>query len=332
MSEDANTPWYRRTYRWGQTNLTEVDPSQYDSGWWREHWRRTRVQGVVVNAGGIVAYYPSKYHLHRRAELLEERGLYGEISSLAREEGLAVLARMDSNRADSQFYQEHPDWFSKDAEGNPYMAGPFYVSCIHGPYYDQFLPDILREIIDRYSPNGFADNSWSGLTRDQICYCDNCAGSFRNGYSQDLPKAVNWDDPAYREWIKWNYQRRLDVWDLNNRVAKESGGPNCLWIGMNSGSLLQQSQRFRDYKGICERSEMILLDSQTRLSPSGFQSNGDIGKLIHGLIGWDRLIPESMAMYQSREPTFRSPASRSRRPACGPWRVSRAQYSPGGIT
>ena len=305
MSEDTNIPWYRRTYRWGQTNLTEIDPSRYDSEWWREHWQRTRVQGVVVNAGGIVAFYPSKYRLHRRAEFLGERDLYGEISSLARDQGLAVLARMDSNRADSQFYQEHPDWFTKDAQGNPYMAGPFYVSCIHGPYYDQFLPDILREIIDRYSPDGFADNSWSGLTRDQICYCDNCGRSFRNGHSQDLPKAIDWDDPAYRDWIKWNYQRRLDIWDLNNAVAKESGGPNCLWIGMNSGNLLQQSQRFRDYKGICERSEMVLLDSQTRLSPSGFQANGDMGKLIHGLIGWDRLIPESMAMYQSREPTFR---------------------------
>ena len=29
------------------------------------------------------------------------------------------------------------------------------------------------------------------------------------------------------------------------------------------------------------------------------------GKLIHGLLGWDKLIPESMAMYQTGRPTFR---------------------------
>ena len=70
MPEERSAPWYRRTYRWGQTNLTEIDPSRYDGEWWREQWRRTRVQGVVVNAGGIVAYYPSDYRLHRRAEFL----------------------------------------------------------------------------------------------------------------------------------------------------------------------------------------------------------------------------------------------------------------------
>ena len=37
----------------------------------------------------------------------------------------------------------------------------------------------------------------------------------------------------------------------------------------------------------------------------GFQQNGGIGKLIHGLLGWDKLIPESMAMYQAGRPTFR---------------------------
>jgi len=49
-------PWYRRTTRWGQTNITEKDPVRYDIPWWREFWKRTQVQGVIINAGGIVAY------------------------------------------------------------------------------------------------------------------------------------------------------------------------------------------------------------------------------------------------------------------------------------
>ena len=112
MTEQDTRPWYKRTYRWGQTNLTELDPARYDSEWWREHWRRTRVQGVIINAGGIVAFYPSKFSRQHRAEFLGERDLYGEINALAREDGLAVLARMDSNRADDKFFKEHPDWFT----------------------------------------------------------------------------------------------------------------------------------------------------------------------------------------------------------------------------
>ena len=91
----SDEPWYRRTLRWAQTNLVENDPERYDAEWWREHWRKTRIQGVIVNAGGIVAYYPSRFPLHHRAEKLGDRDLYGEIVALAREEGLTVLARMD---------------------------------------------------------------------------------------------------------------------------------------------------------------------------------------------------------------------------------------------
>jgi hypothetical protein len=74
---------------------------------------------------------------------------------------------------------------------------------------------------------------------------------------------------------------------------------------MNSGDIIAQSTRFRDYKAICERTEIVMLDSQRRTNAGGFQSNAEAGKLIHGLLGWDKLIPESMAMYQAGEPTFR---------------------------
>jgi len=63
----AKAPWYQRTLRWGQTNIREIDPTRYDIAWWREHWKRTHTQGVIVNAGGIVAYYPSRTLLHRPA-------------------------------------------------------------------------------------------------------------------------------------------------------------------------------------------------------------------------------------------------------------------------
>ena len=61
-------PWYRELTRWGQVNISEKDPAHYDIAWWRKYWKRTNIQGIVVNAGGIVAYYPSKVPLHHPAE------------------------------------------------------------------------------------------------------------------------------------------------------------------------------------------------------------------------------------------------------------------------
>ena len=74
---------------------------------------------------------------------------------------------------------------------------------------------------------------------------------------------------------------------------------------MNSGSISGQCRSFRNLKEICRRAEIIMLDHQSRSDSAGFQQNGETGKLVHGLLGWDKLAPESMAMYQAGRPTFR---------------------------
>lgn len=304
-SSAQKPPWYRRTVRWGQTNIRENDPPEYDVAWWRQHWKRTRTQGVIINAGGIVAYYPSKFPLHHRASGLGDRDLYGELTRAAHDDGLAVLARMDSNRAHEDFYRAHPDWFAVDANGRPYRNADLYVACVNGPYYDEYIPSVLREIIERSHPEGFTDNNWNGLGRDSICYCQNCERTFREAGGQPIPRAKNWDDRVYRQWIQWNYTRRLAIWDLFNRTTRDAGGPECLWLGMNGGSVSGQARAFRDCKAICERSEIVMLDHQFRTNASGFQSNGEAGKLVHGLLGWEKLIPESMAQYQAGANMFR---------------------------
>lgn len=297
-------PWYRRACRWGQTNITEKDPVRYDVPWWREFWKRTQVQGVIINAGGIVAYYPSKFPLQHRAEFLNGRDLYGELAKAAHDDGIVVVARMDSNRTAEDFFQAHPDWFTRDHDGKPYRAADKYITCVNSPYYDEYLPGVLTEIIERSHPEGFADNSWSGLTRDSICYCENCKRKFREKSGNELPTKQDWNDPVYRRWIDWNYARRIEIWDLNNRTTKAAGGPSCLWFGMNSGSVTAQSRSFRDAKAVFERAEMVFLDHQAR-GPAGFAENADTGKLVHGVLGWDKLAPESMAMYQAGRNSFR---------------------------
>ena len=304
-SASGALPWYRRTLRWGQTNITEIDAADYDIAWWRQHWKRTRVQGVVLNAGGIVAYYPSKYPLHYRPPQLGDRDLYGELAKAAHDDGLAVFARMDSGRTHEAFYKARPYWFARDAAGNPYRTGDLYVTCVNSPYYQEYIPGILREIIERSHPEGITDNSWSGLGRESVCHCENCARKFRERTGKNIPSEKDWDDPVYREWIEWNYARRLEIWDLFNRTTKAAGGPNCLWVGMNSGSVSGQCRSFRNLREICRRAEIFMLDHQSRSDASGFQQNGETGKLLHGLLGWDKLIPESMAMYQTGHVTFR---------------------------
>lgn len=306
--EAPGGPWYRRALRWGQTNINELDPTRYDIAWWREQWRRTRTQGIVVNAGGIVAFYPTQVPMHRRARFLGDRDLFGDLSRAAHADGLAVFARMDSGGANEDFYRAQPGWFSADAEGSPYRSRDLYVPCINGPYYREHIAAILREIAGLYRPEGFTDNLWSGLERGRICYCGNCVRKFRAQSGRDLPRRKDWQDPAYRAWIEWGYACRLEVWDESNRITRAAGGPDCLWVGMNGGSPYGEAQEFRDFKQICRRTEILMLDDQRRMNATGFQRNGEVGKLVHGVLGWDKVLPESMAMYQTTDPTFRQAA------------------------
>ena len=317
-------PWYRSTYRWGQINLNELDPEHFDLQWWREYWKRSETQGLVINAGGIVAFYPTKLPLQHQALSLKGGDLYGDLTRAAHADGLKVFARMDCGSAFEPFYKAHPDWFAVNAEGEPYRTGlavegatngrnrrgggdpaqpkdvVLYTTCINGPYYEEYIPSILREIIAHEKPDGLTDNHWAGQGRESMCYCVNCKNKFHQFSGKDIPTKKDWNDPAYRQWIEWSHKRRLEVWDLFNRTTREAGGPDCIWSGMLSGNFVQAASTFRDMKELCERADIIMLDHQAR-SNSGFQENGDTGKRVHGLGGWDKLAPESMATYGPRK-------------------------------
>jgi hypothetical protein len=317
---EEQQPWYRRTLRWGQTNITELDIDRYDVPWWRQHWKRTNLQGVVINAGGIFAYYPSKFELHYRPAAMKNRDLYGDLAKTAHEDGLAVFARMDSSKAHEALYRAHPDWFAVDADGHPYRSGEFYLSCINSPYYSDWLPGIMREIIERSAPEGITDNIWSGLERNQICYCANCAKRFKQSANTNLPTQRDWNDAAFRSWIEWSYARRIEQWDFNNKVTRAAGGNDCIWVGMNGGGVSGQSASFRDMKEICGRAEMIMLDNQSRSDTWGLQENALAGKLVRSVLGWDKVMPESMAMYQHGRSQFR--LSSKSQPEARMWMLS----------
>ncbi len=302
-------PWFRRTRRWVQTNLNEQDPASYDADLWTAYWKRVRAQGVIVNAGGIVAYYPSRFEWHHRALALGDRDLFGAIRAAAREAGLTVLARMDSTRTYEGIFRAHPDWFARNADGKPFVSGDLYTVCVNGPWVRECVPAILREIAERYRPDGFTDNSWSGLGQGEICYCDNCRQAFRRAGEGELPRRANWDDPVYRTWIRWSYARRTEIWDGYNRVTHGAGGPDCDWLGMCQGDPAEMCGDFRHPSAIWSRSRIVMLDWQARGNGEGFTANARAGKLVHGVLGWDKLAPESTALYLGpTRPMFRKAA------------------------
>jgi hypothetical protein len=310
MSErrDSLAKWYESLVRYGQTNLTEIDPIDCDIEFWKDFWKRTSTQAIIVNASGIVAYYPSRFPLQYRAAKLGSKDFFGEFVKAGRESGLAILARMDINRASRQFYDSIPEWFAVKKDGSPYEAQGRYQSCLNSGYYKDYIPEVLKEIIELYHPDGFTDNSWTGIARDSICYCESCGKSFFEHSGLALPEACDYNDPAYRHWISWSYKCRTDNWDLFNRITREFGGEDCLWLGMVNANFVSSHASFCDLRKIAKRSKIFMVDHQGR-DGNGYEQNSLNGVLLHQLIGWDKIIPESMSGYVRGLNTFRRAAN-----------------------
>ena len=199
---------------------------------------------------------------------------------------------MDSNRAHEDFYRAHPDWFAVDAAGKPYRAGELYVTCVNSPYYDEYIPAILREIVERYHPEGFTDNSWSGLGRGSICYCEHCRRKFRERSGQGHPAREELERPGLS---------RVDSLELRPPAGNlgleqphhEGGGRAGLHLGRHEQRLASAASARAS--ATTRRSASARTSSCSTTSRAatraGFQHNGEAGKLIHGLLGWDKLDP-----------------------------------------
>jgi hypothetical protein len=312
MQNIVERPWYTWVRRWGQTNLTEDDPARNNIDFWRAQWKRTRVQGVIVNCGGIVAYYPSKYGLQYRANTLGDKDYFKAFADAAHEEGLIVVARMDLSLATEEFYKAHPDWFCVDKNGEPYKSMDRCYSCVNGDYYKKYIPDVLTEIIEKYHPAGFADNSWRGMFRDKICYCERCRQLFFERTGRSLPEKADMEDPLYREWVRWSYESRTENWDLFNDTTRRKGGENCLWLGMlhaNPYDVSDLSGALSDLKAILNRSKFIFSDQQSRVTLGGFMQNAVNGSLLRLAAEEDVIVAESMANYVRGKRSFRLAAN-----------------------
>lgn len=300
-------PWYKDIKRFGQTNFTEDDPKNCDIDFWANYWKELDVQGVIINCGGIVSYYQSDLPFQYKAKFLGQRDMFKEYSDRAKQMGIYVVARMDIQLLDENFYNAHPSWFSMDKNGNPLRVGEKYVPCVNGKYYKEYIPSVLKEIIEKYNVNGFADNSWKGLPKNSICYCPTCQKEFKEKYGLELP-TINGE--GYKQWIEWSFSARKANWILFNDTTKKYGGEDCLWCGMLNGNSFGSNYHFVDIYELGKLSKIVFLDHQNRNSENGFWENALNGNLLHQIVGEDVIIIESMAHYYRGKHTYRiaSPA------------------------
>lgn len=154
-----------------QPNLRKIDAIDLDVEQLVEMVAANGANAVLLNGGGMVAWYPTDLPFQRVNEFLTFDYLDAALRSAHRHR-LKALVRLDVTKTYQEFYEAHPDWFRKDQDGKPIAVGPLYETCMNGPFWQECNFQILDEILSRYPADGIFYNSF--LYRPCQAPCEAC--------------------------------------------------------------------------------------------------------------------------------------------------------------
>ena len=238
-SGGVEEPWYATLRRCGQINYNEIDPLKIDPEAWMEYWASLKVNAVLVNGGGIMAFYPTRVPYHHRSQYLGSRDVFGEMVTAAKKRGFRVVARMDCNLAYQEALEAHPEWFERNRDGSarPHAECPWlYKTCMFSTYFTEQMPAVYREINEHYPVDGFFTNGWPSTSAPGVCYCDSCQRVFREKVGGVPPEKNDVSNLLYRRYCAVHMDRVLEVWKLWNDVAREKN-PDSLYVGNLGGGI-----------------------------------------------------------------------------------------------
>jgi hypothetical protein len=205
MTEDPQAEsWWRRPLRAVHTVLREPDGAEFDLPGVLAWLRRWRANVYAVNGGGLCAFYQTAVPLQRQNRFLAGRDLLAEIVEACHGEGIKVVARIDFRGLHREQYEAHPDWAAYDADGRPKAREVLYGTCPNSPFRNEgYAIPVIDEVLGRCGADGIWENAASFGGR---CFCPTCRRKLREETGiEGVPHEENWDDPAWRRYVRWRY-------------------------------------------------------------------------------------------------------------------------------
>ncbi len=155
--------------------------------------------------GGIAAYYPTGVGFHYASPFLAPgRDMFGDVLRAAHARHIRVVGRFDFSKTVKTVFDAHPEWFFRQANGEPVIYNGLYSTCINGGYYRAQAMKILTEALDKYEVDGLFFNMFGNQSRDYsgrevgLCHCDACQTRYWAMFHKDLPARP---DDDYRKFM-----------------------------------------------------------------------------------------------------------------------------------
>jgi hypothetical protein len=149
--------WKKNNLRVIQLNLPAYELATINADNVVEDLVNYSANTLIINAGGIVAFYPTKLPFHYQNPIMNPKVL-GKIIEKCHKNNIKVMVRFDFSRADSTIFNAHPDWFYISAKGERMVNTDKYVVSINAPYMQDAAFQIVNEVIDNFPIDGIFQN------------------------------------------------------------------------------------------------------------------------------------------------------------------------------
>jgi len=231
MTETDRNDWLRRRNRGFHVTIRDVDCAGFDVQRFVDDLVSMHVTFFSFFVGGYVTTYPTRLAYQRESPYLGGRDLAGEIVEAAHAAGIKTLGMIDLGQIPEQGALDHPDWCAQDRDGTPVPRLPgLYAACPMGGYQNDYVREIVAEILDRYDLDCVKFGGGSFGFSHSICYCPNCRAGFHQHTGHDLPQVSDWSDPVWRFYTAWRLdQARRRVHALGDVVHEID--PNMPFMG-----------------------------------------------------------------------------------------------------
>jgi hypothetical protein len=201
-------PWWKQNnLRVIQTNLPAYEAASLNPDSLVKDLEEFSANTLLINAGGIMAFYPTQLDFHYINPYLQETMLE-EVISKCHQRGIRVMVRFDFSRVHESIFQKHPDWCYISPSGERIINTDMYVVSINAPYVQDRAFRIIEEVIDRYPIDGIflnmpgyqVRNPYEGVYHgiDQNEYDKKRFAEYSQGMA--LPREENKADPVFRKY------------------------------------------------------------------------------------------------------------------------------------
>ncbi|NOR33950.1 MAG: family 10 glycosylhydrolase, partial [Bacteroidales bacterium] len=241
--QEADNPWYAdKLLRIYHPNMRNWEVTGFDVEKFVNDCVSVNAEAIVVNAGGIYSYYPSKIEYHNPNSLLGGRDLFGEICEEAKKRDLKIIARFDFAGATTELSELYPEWFHTNKDGSfeshRGTQSRFSTTPTGGYHNVELAHKVLLELIDKYEISGIHLN---GPVFDGISYYRvsmDKYGSFLQGDMYSNPEMAHefnsWRQSVVEGMIL-DYRRILHKKDENILIMAEIAGAESPGWAYNKG-------------------------------------------------------------------------------------------------